>query len=244
MPLIARLARGHRQHLTVEDANGNLIAQYIVDANSPPLRLEKIEQSVLHVFTQYLVQGVWHIWMGFDHILFLLTLLLPAVLYYRNLQWRSRNSIRPAITDVMKVVTAFTVAHSITLSLAVSGLVTLPGRPVEALIAFSVLVAALNNLRPVFPGSRWSMAFGFGLIHGFGFAGALVDLGLPGEALMVSLLAFNLGVEAGQFAIVACVFPLIALARHTRVYRTWVFGGGSAAAAFVATIWVVERVLV
>ena len=110
---------------------------------------------------------------------------------------------RPAFWDVCRIVTSFTVAHSITLSLAALGIVALPSRLVESAIAASVVVAALNNLRPWSQGRRWVVAFGFGLIHGFGFASVLADLGLPRDTLVLALVGFNLGVECGQLAIVA-----------------------------------------
>jgi len=242
IPLIAQLARGHRQYLTVKDANGNLLAQHLLDATSPPVLLGGIGPGRFSIFREYLVQGVWHIWIGFDHILFLLTLLLPAVLVYEKSRWQPRDTLRPAMTDALKMVTAFTIAHSITLVLAVLEIVSLPARLVESVIALSVLITAVNNLRPFLPVSRWMLAFAFGLVHGFGFASVLADLGLPGTALMVSLLGFNLGVEAGQLAIVVLVFPLSALIRHTYLYRSWVFSGGSAAAALIAMIWMYERI--
>lgn len=126
-------------------------------------------------FFTFLKEGVWHIWSGYDHILFLLALLLPGVLRRRDGKWQPVDDIRPAIVSVLKVVTAFTVAHSITLSLAVLGFVHLPTRLVESAIAASVVVAAFNNLVPLFPDGVWMVAFGFGLLHGFGFANALRD---------------------------------------------------------------------
>ncbi len=190
----------------------------------------------------YWTEGVRHIWSGTDHILFLLTLLLPAVLVYRGKRWVSANGLKPALLDTVKTVTAFTLAHSITLSLAVLQWVTLPSRLVEAAIALSVIAASLNNLRPMFLQSRWLLAFLFGLLHGFGFAGALSDLGLPREALALALLSFNLGVEAGQLAIVLLVFPLLYWLRATRFFQPMLLRGGSYAAAVLATLWLVERV--
>jgi hypothetical protein len=143
---------------------------------------------------------------------------------------------------VLKVVTAFTVAHSITLGLATLGVIELPSRWVEAAIAASVVLAALNNLFPLVLGRRWLVAFGFGLIHGFGFASVLADLGLPREALLLALVGFNLGVECGQLAIVALFLPLAYALRRTRLYRLWIFGAGSALIAVVAALWLSERV--
>ena len=194
-------------------------------------------------FVDYGVEGVWHIWLGYDHILFLLSLLLPAVLVWRLRRWEPAPSFRAAFTDVLKIVTAFTVAHSITLSLATLGYVSLPSRLVESTIAASIIVAALNNLFPVFHGRRWVVAFCFGLIHGFGFASVLVDLGLPRDALAVALVGFNLGVECGQLAIVAAFLPLAFWLRRTPLYQRGVFVLGSAAIVVVAAIWLAERAL-
>jgi hypothetical protein len=120
--------------------------------------------------------------------------------------------------------------------------VHLPSRLVESAIAFSVVLAALNNLRPLVHRGRWLVAFGFGLVHGFGFATVLAELGLPQESLVPALLGFNLGVELGQLAIVAVFLPLAYATRHTWMYRRLIFVGGSAAIALIAAIWMVERV--
>jgi hypothetical protein len=192
-------------------------------------------------FATYLNEGVRHIWAGFDHILFLLSLLLPAVLVREHGRWRTGDSFRAAFVEVAKVVTAFTVAHSITLTLAALSIVVLPSRLVESGIALSVVLAALNNLYPVLANGRWIAAFGFGLLHGFGFAGALHDLGLPAGSLALSLFGFNLGVEAGQLAIVAAFLPLAFLLRSTWAYRRMLFAGGSVAIAAIAAVWLVER---
>ena len=189
----------------------------------------------------YAREGVWHIWIGFDHILFLLSLLLPAVGVWAGRRWRPVDTFSQALWDVLRIVTAFTVAHSITLSLATLGLVSLPSRLVESSIAASVVLAALNNIWPVFHGRRWMVAFAFGLIHGFGFASVLVDLGLPQGALALALLGFNLGVEAGQLAIVAAFLLLAYPVRRSAFYRRVVLLGGSLLIAVVAAAWLVER---
>lgn len=180
----------------------------------------------------YLHHGIWHIWTGYDHILFLLSLLLPAVL---AAGWR------PAIRDVLQVVTAFTLSHSITLTLAALQVASLPSRWVESAIAASVAVAALNNLRPLLPGKRWLAAFAFGLLHGFGFAGVLGDLGLPQGSQALALAAFNTGVELGQLAIVAAFIPLAYAMRGTWLYTQLMVKGGSASIALLALAWVAER---
>ncbi len=197
--------------------------------------------SRLAQFGQYLVEGVWHIWIGFDHILFLLSLLLPAVLVYQSKSWRAVAGFGEALREVLWVVTAFAAAHSITLTLAALKVMELPSRLVESAIALSVVLAAANNLRPVVTRRRWLVAFGFGLIHGFGFASVLADLGLPQDALVLSLLGFNLGVELGQLAIVLVFLPLAYVLRHSAFYRKGVFVGGSVLTLLVALVWLLER---
>src|SRR5215472_1223740 len=194
-------------------------------------------------FTAYVREGVWHIWLGFDHILFLLSLLLPAVLVLRERKWQPAERFGAAFLDVAKIVTAFTVAHSITLSLAALGVVTPPSRWIESGIALSVVLAAINNIFPLVRHGRWLAAFGFGLIHGFGFASALRDLGLPTGSLALSLFGFNVGVELGQLAIVTAFLPLAFLLRSTWAYRRVVLTGGSAVIATIAGVWLVERAL-
>ncbi len=199
-----------------------------------------------HELVTYWREGVWHIWIGFDHILFLLTLLLGATAgRQRSAGDRVRESVgrpfRGVILDVAGIVTAFTVAHSITLAPAVLGWVSLPSRWVEATIAATVLLAAIHNVHPIIPGRRWVIAFVLGLIHGFGFAGVLVDLGLPAGALALALLGFNLGVETGQLAIVALFLPVAFWWRESWFYRRVVLTAGSLAIAAVAAFWLIER---
>ncbi|MEB0134992.1 HupE/UreJ family protein [Actimicrobium sp. CCC2.4] len=192
-------------------------------------------------FIDYAREGVWHIWIGFDHILFLLALLLPAVVFRHNKQWEAVSAFKPAFWSVLKVVTAFTLAHSITLTLATLGVISLPSRWVESTIAASVVIAALNNIYPLFRDRRWMMAFLFGLIHGFGFASVLSDLGLPKSALVLALVGFNVGVEVGQLAIVAAFLPIAFYLRRTMLYRRFILLGGSGLIALLATAWLVER---
>jgi hypothetical protein len=192
-------------------------------------------------FLSYGREGVWHIWIGFDHILFLLALLLPAVVSRQQKKWEAVVAFEPAFWAVLKIVTAFTVAHSITLSLAALGIISLPSRWVESIIAASVMIAALNNVIPLFSERRWIMAFVFGLIHGFGFASVLADLGLPPDALVLALIGFNLGVEAGQLAIVAAFLPIAFALRRSWFYQRIILSGGSVLIAILAMIWLAER---
>ena len=237
--LFADLDPQHRGllKLTVDGATRTAIL-------GPQAPLQQFELAHASRWTQlldYSREGVWHIWIGFDHILFLLSLLLPAVGLWAGRRWQPVDRLRQAGWEVLRIVTAFTVAHSITLSLAALGLVSLPSRVVESAIAASVLLAALNNVWPLFQGRRWMVAFVFGLLHGFGFASVLIDLGLPQGALAVALLGFNLGVELGQLAIVAVFLPLAFALRRTGFYRHAVLTGGSLMIALLAGLWFVER---
>jgi hypothetical protein len=231
----------HRGLVQWQAAGGAAAQALVFGADSAEQSLSLAAPSGWDTLRQYVAEGVWHIWIGFDHILFLLALLLPAVLVRREGQWQGAPSLKAALVDVFKVVTAFTLAHSITLSLAALQIVTLPSRLVESVIAASVVLAALNNLRGTIEKSRWVLAFGFGLIHGFGFASVLADLGLPQGALVLALVGFNVGVELGQLAIVAVFVPLAFWLRGSSFYRVGVLKAGSLAVAVLAGWWMVER---
>src|SRR5258706_11765063 len=211
----------------------------VLSPDRPRLAFAAGEASRLAQFFDYLREGVWHIWIGFDPILFLLSLLLPSVLILRGKKWAPAERFRDTFWDVFRVVTSFTVAHSITLSLAALSVISLPSRLVESTIAFSVLVAALNNIKPVVAERRWAVAFAFGLIHGFGFASVLTDLGLPQGTLLLALVGFNLGVEVGQLAIVAAFLPLAYTLRRSWFYRRLLFICGSGGIALVAVWWLI-----
>ena len=191
----------------------------------------------------YVRTGIGHIWTGFDHLLFLFSLLLPAVMVRRGTRWEASSALGESLRDVLRVVTAFTLAHSLTLGLATFGLLRVPSRISESAIALSVVAAALNNVWPVVKHRRWVVAFCFGLIHGLGFANVLADLGLPRGALALALVGFNVGVEAGQLAIVALFVPVSYAMRTTLFYRRFVMTAGSMGIALLATLWLAERAL-
>ena len=199
--------------------------------------------STLSQLSTYIADGVKHIAIGFDHILFLVALLLPAVLTREGRRWLPVADIRSAFWSVLKLITAFTIAHSITLSLASFDVVRLPSRLVESLIAASVLVTAIDNIWPFLPRRRWLVAFAFGLIHGFGFASVLADLNLPNSSLLLSLLGFNIGVEVGQLILVAVLVPLAYLSRSSRAYPRLALQTGSLVIAAVSLGWLLERSL-
>jgi hypothetical protein len=220
---------------------GGLQQTGVLSAAAPLLALDLQRADRLSEFTAFLRQGVWHIWTGFDHLLFLLTLLLPAVLQRRDGHWVRREQLRDALLDIARVVTAFTVSHSLTLALAVLGYIRLPSRWVESAIAVTVLLGALNLLYPVVDRRRWAVALGFGLIHGLGFASVLAEMNLQRGHLLLDLLGFNLGVEAGQLAVVALFLPLAFLLRDHRVYQRVLLPVGACAIAGVAGLWLLQR---
>lgn len=189
----------------------------------------------------YINEGVYHIWIGLDHLLFISLLILPAVLVAKEHRWQQVTHFRPAFWNLLKVITAFTVAHSITLSLAVLGIVSLPARWVESAIAVSIIVLALNIFYPVIKHNQGWLAFGFGLLHGFGFANVLMELELPQMTLIQALLGFNLGVELGQLMLVLLVFPLAYLLRATKFYQIPILYGSAALTLVLASIWLIER---
>ena len=214
---------------------------HLLSPASPKVKIQAGEATVMRMLLQFIGSGVWHIWIGLDHILFLITLLLPAVYFRKDDKWEPVETFWSAFKAVLKIATLFTVAHSITLWLAVMGYVKLPSSFIEATIAFSIIVTAMNNLFPVIKLPAWSIAFVFGLIHGFGFANVLDPAGLSSTMLAIALFGFNVGVELGQFAIVLVFLPIAFLIRSTKFYRWVIFFAGSIVIAILAAIWVVER---
>ncbi len=215
----------------------------IFSQSSPSQTFSPKDASLWRESKQYLYEGVWHIWLGYDHLLFLLTLLLPAVLVRRERLWEPVRDFPSALREVVVVVTAFTIAHSLTLGLATLGFVQLPSRLVESAIAGSVILAGTTNLYPSLIQRRSIVAFLFGLIHGFGFAGVLSGLGLPQSSLLLGLGSFNLGVEIGQLAVVACFLPLAFTLRNSPVYQPGILRAGSIAVMLIALVWLAERAL-
>ncbi|MGH1504717.1 MAG: HupE/UreJ family protein [Acidimicrobiales bacterium] len=185
--------------------------------------------------------GVDHIKTGPDHVLFVLVLLLPSVLVFGS-SWKPAPSFGNALWRVTKIVTMFTVAHSITFTLAGLDILPLPpSRLVESIIAGSIAVAALHNLRPVAANKEWVLSFAFGLFHGMGFASLVEGLDVPRSTQLLSLLGRNLGIEIGQAAVVVLCFPFLFLLARTRVYKPF-FVAGSLALAAISVGWLIERV--
>lgn len=238
----------HRGMMTL-NSNGNT-ALLVFSPDKPVQTLSLDSPDTPGLWWTFLVEGVWHIWIGTDHILFLFALIVPIVLHRRrgpSLPVASVESKPPVATicmDILKTVTAFTVAHSVTLVLASLGWVELPSRLVESIIALSVAVTGINILYPIFRGHLWQVAFAFGLVHGFGFASVLGDLALPAQHFVSSLLAFNVGVEIGQLAIVLLLAPLLfAFRRSAPRGQQGALMASGVVTAGIGLMWLAERSL-
>ena len=230
------LPPGHRQFVTLKDESGEVLAERLLAANMAAITVlnetERTSPAVTNrsnSFTDFLLMGVKHIWTGYDHLLFLFGLLLVT-----------RN-----FSSSVKIITCFTIAHSITLAVATLSLVQIPSRIVEPLIAASIVYVGLENLlRGDDPKGRWLLTLAFGLIHGFGFASVLRELGVgsTGASIAIPLVSFNLGVEIGQIVVAGLVLPVIWKLRTRPVFlRLWV-PAGSVLIALLGSYWFIERV--
>jgi hydrogenase/urease accessory protein HupE len=225
----SRLPRGHRQLLSIRNDDESLLAQRMLDADTEGVADLDLSSSRSEVTRQFFLLGIHHIIGGYDHLLFLGALLLVA----------------RRVREVVTTLTAFTVAHSLTLGLAVTGVVNVPSRIVEPLIAASIVYVGVENLLRAQPPSRWKLAFAFGLIHGFGFAGVLRELGIGSSGLGVALPlgSFNLGVEAGQVAVALVTLPgLWAVQAHPSV-SIRLTSACSILIVAAGGYWLIERML-
>lgn len=185
--------------------------------------------------------GMQHIKEGTDHLLFLLVLLLPATLLAEGKCWGAFGGSGYSLARLLKIVTAFTFGHSLTLLAGAVGWLQLPQQPVEVLIAFSILVSAIHAIRPLFPGKEIYVAAGFGLVHGLAFATVLSEMNLSAGPMALSILGFNLGIELMQLFVVFITMPWLILLSLTPIYK-WVRIGSALLAALAATGWIATRI--
>lgn len=237
--VLAGVDANHRLILTQID--GGLPVQVLAVGQSP--LGTATDSSWLATAMIFMKSGVHHLLIGWDHLLFLFVLLIPAVYVRRQKELLAVSDPRSALLEVFWIATSFTLAHSITLSLAALEIVSIPARFIESLIALSIAFAALNNLVPMLRVRAVYLAFVFGLIHGFGFANVLVDLPLATSARVLALLSFNVGIELGQLVFIALVFPIALLLRHSQFYKVVIFYAGSLASVAIALWWFAERAL-
>lgn len=204
------------------------------------VRIDRREGNWWHGFGSVFDLGMRHIAEGTDHLLFLLVLLFPAPLLVGNAKWVGYSEIRPCLLQIGRIVTAFTAGHSVTLAAGAMDIVHVPNRPIEVLIAVSILVSAAHALRPLFPGREAVIAACFGLVHGLAFATTLAGLGLARWDRVASIFGFNLGIEAMQLVVVAIALPSLILLSRTRLYSS-IRTAGALFAGAVAITWIAQR---
>jgi hypothetical protein len=212
----------------------------VLSPREPTQSIDLSSSTIWRGFLALIRLGIWHIWIGLDHILFLVALILPSVLQRDGRRWQPAARFRTSLIKIVTIVTFFTIAHTITLSLAALGVVHLPSALIETAIAVSIAAAAFHNLWPVARINEAAIAFGFGLFHGFGFATVLGELGLGRDHLVLSLLGFNLGVEIGQLAIISAIFPMLFLVRRVRLYQ-FAMRACSVGLIAIGLLWAAER---
>lgn len=244
----------HRGVLLIEQhwkdgvVNNHTMINHIFSPSETATSLDLQNTSIWKGIWALIKLGMWHIWIGLDHILFIVALILPSVVRrdpkevgrFGISKWNPVPEFKPAFFYIIKIVTFFTIAHSITLALAALEVVNLPSKYVESLIAFSIGLAAVHNIRPIFKGREWVIAFVFGLFHGFGFASVLGEKGLGSDFLAYSLFGFNVGVEIGQLLIICAVFPVLYFLRKTKFYPMLLLFG-SILLIIIALYWTIER---
>ena len=206
----------------------------------PPLQINIAEGNLWRGFTNMVSLGIAHIKEGTDHLLFLLTLLLPAPLLVARKRWAGAGGTRYSLIRILKIVTSFTIGHSVTLLIGATGLIHFPGRPIEVLIAVSILVSAIHAFKPIFPGKEMFIAGGFGLIHGMAFASTLLNLNLDAGRMALSILGFNIGIELMQLFVIAITIPWLIILSRTAIYRL-VRITGALFAGIAAIGWIIER---
>lgn len=230
----------HRGLVSLEAGEASTLGVLSPDNRRFPLSAEGTPGS-LALFGTFVYQGIIHLLIGLDHILFLLVLMLPATLGKSSAG--DKACLKQRLWQLAGIVTAFTVAHSITLVLAALGIVQLPIAWVEAVIALSIAVAAMNVAWPVLGKKTWKLAFGFGLIHGFGFASVLGDLTSGLSQTVLALAGFNLGVELGQLGLLVVLFPLFYLWSKTNHYARAAVPLMLSAVGAISLYWVAERTM-
>lgn len=212
----------------------------VIDAQNQRYLIEPENNPISSIISTYIYQGMLHIFKGTDHILFLCALLLTCVLQRVNHQWQAKPQLKRIFTDTAWIITAFTVAHSLTLTATAMDIIVPSSRWVEFAIALSVMLTALNNIWPVVLRLGW-ITFAFGLLHGMGFAGVLGELGIDKDQKLLSVIAFNLGVELGQLMILTALLPILLYVGKRHWYQKYGLQASSAIIALIALQWCISR---
>jgi hypothetical protein len=232
----------HRGLLTI--ANGEQIQSEVLTPDHADIRIDTRDLGLSKQIAQFLRFGFDHILLGYDHLLFVAVLLVTAALRRPiGNNWMPIDHLGRVLLETIRTLSAFTLAHAIVLTPAVLGLVNVPARLVEPAVALTIILAGLDNFRPILPRLRWQVAFLFGLIHGLSFASALGPMRLPPLGTAIALGSFNIGIEAGQVALALLLVPIAFVSRHDVIYRRIVTPVASFAAVLLAGAWLIDRVL-
>jgi hydrogenase/urease accessory protein HupE len=213
----------------------------VVNNELHPFKVNLQQGSIWQGFKNMVTLGISHIWEGTDHILFILTLLLPSMLLAQKKRWAEFMGAKNSLTNLLKIITAFTIGHSLTLLLGSVHWINLPTKPIEIFIAITILISALHAYRPIYPKKEVLIAGVFGLIHGLAFAETLTNLQLSTQQMFLSILGFNIGIEMMQIFIILLVFPILILLNKTRYY-TQIRQIGAIIMMILAFAWMVERI--
>ncbi len=231
----------HRGLATVVSTQGERTEVLAPDRRT--LVIDRQADGPLADLERFVSFGVSHIILGYDHLLFV-ALLMIVVGFQRgaDASWRPVESIGGTLLEALKILTAFTLAHAIALSLATFHVIDAPSRYVDPAVAVTIMLTAIDNIRPILPRVRWMMAFGFGLVHGLAFATALAPMQLPRLGIALALGGFNVGVELGQLMLALLLVPIVLVARRAPLYPRVIAPALSAGAFLLASFWFVERV--
>jgi hypothetical protein len=239
--LLFDLDPSHRGLLTI--VSGRQVSSEVLTPEHADLELDRRPLRLTDQVAQFLAFGFDHILLGYDHLLFIAVLLVTAALRRGGGSgWTPIDGLGRVLVETTKTLTAFTVAHAIVLTPAVLGAISVPARLVEPAVAITIMLAALDNIRPVLPRLRWQVAFSFGLVHGLSFASVLGPMRLPAASLAVALGSFNLGVEVGQIAVALLLVPIAFSLRYEAAYRRFVSPTISLGALVLAGLWFLDRV--
>jgi hypothetical protein len=241
--ILVSIKQDWRQGIISEDATYQEVGVISLDIPTGkifPFQISLQQGSSWKGFNNMVSLGIRHIADGTDHILFLLTLLLPAMLLVENKQWGKFSSNKSSLINLLKIVTAFTIGHSLTLLLGTIQWLNFPSKPIEIFIAITILISAFHAFRPIYPKKEVLIAGSFGLIHGLAFAKTLTNLQLSAKQLIMSIFGFNVGIELMQLFIILLVFPILLLLSKTSYYKL-IRQTGAIIMMILALVWMIER---
>jgi hypothetical protein len=238
--LLFDLDPSHRGLLTLITPSGE--QSDVLSPEHSEVNIGRTPETVTGEIVRFVGFGIDHILVGYDHLLFVAVLMIVAPFRRSGgVGWLPLDRFSTVLVEILKILTAFTIAHTITLSLAVLGVIDIPSRLVDPAVAVTIMLAAIDNVRPILPNIRWNVAFAFGLVHGLAFATALSPMRLPPLGLMLALGGFNLGVEFGQLALALLLISIVFVARRDRIYLRLLVPALSGTAFLLASFWFSQR---